>query len=483
MTRVRPQFDEVPPDPGATSASLRALGYTLEAAVADLVDNSIAAGADRVDVRFQWLGDQSWVAIVDNGRGMTEDELVTAMRLGSQHPDEVRRQGDLGRFGFGLKTASFSQSRELTVATAVRSRRAVVRSWDLDHITAAGAWQLRRGAPEGADGILDRIDAPRPGTVVLWRRVDTVVPTGTDLKDRSAERRFLARIDRTATHLGLVFHRFLTGRSPRLTITINGRPVTPRSPAGTDARRLARERLRLDGQVMEVAAVTGTEPPAGSRGEDRLAQGFYVYRDDRMIVAGGWLGFEELQPADRFRNARITVDVPSALDRAWSVDVLKSSAAPPDSLRADLLRIARNARADASSSVARPRAGRLRTAPKKVTPLWNGRRKGRTNQLAVNRTHPLVEALREVGPRAGELVDALLTALEESLPVEQLPLRIGPAPQSTEPASDDLLAAARLLLEAQANVPFETALARVLGSQPFNRFPDLERRLTSERPS
>src|SRR5262245_21235687 len=115
------EFDDVAPDPSSMIESMRAAGYTLPTAVADLIDNSIAANSRSVWLRFQWEGEASWISITDDGHGMSEKELVCAMRLGSRSPLEARDAHDLGRFGLGLKTASFSQARRLTVITRRRA--------------------------------------------------------------------------------------------------------------------------------------------------------------------------------------------------------------------------------------------------------------------------------------------------------------------------------------------------------------------------
>ena len=142
--------EEAPPDPAATIETLGALGYSTESAVADLIDNSIAAGASRVDVILHWHGADSWCAVADNGRGMTGNELKQAMTIGSRDPVLPRDTADLGRFGFGLKTASFSQCRELTVGSHKTSQRFAYRTWDLDYVRAEGRWLLLKSPPPRA---------------------------------------------------------------------------------------------------------------------------------------------------------------------------------------------------------------------------------------------------------------------------------------------------------------------------------------------
>src|SRR4051812_12743919 len=132
--------EEVPPDPAALIESMRAFGYSLPAAIADLIDNSITAGARHVDVRLHWAGDDSWIAVSDDGGGMRDAELTKAMQLATRNPNDPRNPADLGRFGLGLKTAAFSQARSLTVASRPPGSAVAVRRWDLDHVAERQSW-------------------------------------------------------------------------------------------------------------------------------------------------------------------------------------------------------------------------------------------------------------------------------------------------------------------------------------------------------
>jgi hypothetical protein len=147
------EFDDVAPDASAMIESMRAYGYTLPAAIADLIDNSIAARCFNVWIHFHWAGADSWVTITDDGQGMTDVELRDAMRLGSWSPLEERAPSDLGRFGLGLKTASLSQCRRLTVVSRRAEHEEFVRRWDLDHLARADVqgWQLLRNAAPGSE--------------------------------------------------------------------------------------------------------------------------------------------------------------------------------------------------------------------------------------------------------------------------------------------------------------------------------------------
>ena len=144
-TGIGDVYDVVSPRADSLMESLRGAGYSLPAAVSDLIDNSITAGAANIWLQFHWSGANSRVSILDDGRGMSETELVDAMRIGSRSPRDERDADDLGRFGLGLKTASISQARSLTVASrTAQSRTPNIGQWDLDHLAAVCEWQLLR---------------------------------------------------------------------------------------------------------------------------------------------------------------------------------------------------------------------------------------------------------------------------------------------------------------------------------------------------
>jgi hypothetical protein len=217
-TKKQADFEIVEPGASAMMESLRAFGYSTPAAVADLIDNSITAKAANVWVNFFWDGPKSYVSILDDGCGMTEEELTGAMRAGSRSPLEGRSPTDLGRFGLGLKTASFSQCRQLTVSSKPRGLQRVTRRWDLDHVRDSNQWRLLKNPAKGSEDRLAVLDGLKHGTVLLWENMDRVV-LDTDVASDTDHSRFRGLIDAVEEHLGMVFHRFLT---PSFRIFING---------------------------------------------------------------------------------------------------------------------------------------------------------------------------------------------------------------------------------------------------------------------
>ena len=134
------QVRETPPFAPVLMESTRAIGYSLEAAIADIIDNSVAAKAGKVQLSFFPVGD-AYVSILDNGTGMDDAQMNIAMQYGSKSPTETRDSSDLGRYGLGLKTASLSQCRVLTVISK-QGDQVIGRRWDLDYVIKTGAWSL-----------------------------------------------------------------------------------------------------------------------------------------------------------------------------------------------------------------------------------------------------------------------------------------------------------------------------------------------------
>ena len=229
-----PEYDLATPRAGAMIYSLRAFGYDLATALADLIDNSIAANAKNVWLDFHWNGAASYISALDDGDGMTETQLLDAMRPGSQSPLAERDPADLGRYGLGLKTASFSQAKRLTVGTK-QGDTIAVRCWDLDYVTECGDWRLlRKGSETFAENAMPYLEAKTSGTVVFWEAMDRITPPGTDVNSEKAQNHFYYRADQVKAHLAMVFHRFLDprenpGKTP-LKLWINEQPIAAWDP-------------------------------------------------------------------------------------------------------------------------------------------------------------------------------------------------------------------------------------------------------------
>ena len=481
--------EEAPPDPAATIETLGALGYSTESAVADLIDNSIAAGATRVNVILHWDGAESWCAVDDDGRGMTSDELKQAMTIGSRDPLLPRDTGDLGRFGFGLKTASFSQCRELTVGSHTANQRFAYRTWDLDYVRAKGRWLLLKSPSVRVRESIEQCHRSSKGTVVLWRRLTgDLVEEGTDVADRRAHQRFLKRVKSLEGHLEMTFGRFLLLKNRPLRICLNGVPVVGWDPFLTNhsaTQELPIERLSQRDQIVVVSPHVLPHRSKLTEAEYELAggphgwnaqQGFYVYRSDRLIQSGEWFTRGHSKDAD-YNLARIAVDVPAALDRDWSLDVKKSFVRPPGQLAGDFKRIAVVTRGKARD-VYRHRGTQVgRRTDRPAVPVWRQFRRHGKPAFRINRKHPVISELLENSAAGRKALRDLLRVIEETLPVPVLPGRQDEERRLPFDATPDreIVGVAERVYETllRKGLTREAARDRLLKIEPFNLYPDL----------
>lgn len=330
--------------------SLRDIGYDLPAAVADLVDNSIDADAEhvRIDVGHDRAG--GWLRIADDGIGMTERQLEEAMRYGSS-----RSYGgsDLGHFGLGLKTASLSQCRRLTVATRSSARGPIrIRRWDLDQVARTDSWQLERVLVREAPSTLTDPLAARTGTVVLWERPDRILGSRRPSGDAAARRLQAAAVE-IAEHLAMVFHRFIAGESPgpSLLVSVGGIQLEPWDPFARGERltrvlplqtlpfEFAGTRHDVVVQSFVLPAQHHFSSPdeherAGGPARWNRQQGLYIYRNDRLIQSGGWNRLRTLD--EHSKLARVALDIPAGAEAAFRMNVSKMSVGLPEAIRPQL---------------------------------------------------------------------------------------------------------------------------------------------------
>lgn len=445
--------EDVPPDPTLLE-SMRAVGYSVETAVADVVDNSIAAAAGTIHILTS-SGGPARISIFDDGRGMDESTARDAMRLAARGPSSTRDSKDLGRFGLGLKTASLSQGRTLTLATKQDGKISIFR-WSLDHVQATGRWALQR-LDEGTGPVLFGWEllqaADSNGTLVCWEDLDLLGET-----EGSQQSDLDAAVARVRNHCALVFHRFLDGLDvPTIAMTINGSPIEPLDPFLRTTRKVSpqREVLKVAGEQIHVASytlpflanMTKTERRRAMATETlRDSQGFYIYRAGRLVIWGTWF---RLNPKSELgKLARVQVDVPNSLDHLWALDIKKSSATPPREVRDSLKRLA--AQMIVPSKRTHEYRGRKETSQDGVTKAWNLVTEHDTFRYEVNREHPMLERLADSldGSQVAALED-VLEALEQTFPVIDAHNRLSEDKVSVQRSTDleKLVARADLLWE------------------------------------
>ena len=377
-------YEEIPPDSESLLESQRAYGYPAEAAIADIVDNCITADSKNIDIYFGWNKENSFLFIANDGKEMDENQLTQAMRLGAKNPKDKRNIGDLGRWGMGLKTASLSQAKKITIFSLNNTKKKYIsRCWDLDFIAkeANGRWFLINTLDENSFKLIKNKFKYKAGTVILWENLDRML----DLTDPKKQN-FTKLQEKTINHLQLVFHRFLDKDHPKkVNISLNGKKLKPFDPflesekaTQTSPLKTINDKIKVKGFVLphvdKFENNDKYEAAGGPKGWNEQ-QGFYVYREDRLIVGGSWLnlgtGHSEWKKDIHFKLARIKIDLDNSLDEEWKIDVMKVSCEVPARHMNDLKEYAKTIRAKAEEVFRnRARGGRRPIKPSLNDSIW-----------------------------------------------------------------------------------------------------------------
>ena len=491
---------DLAPSPAALIESLRDVGYTMETALADVVDNSITAGSTNINIRYAWNSGNPWLAVIDDGMGMTAEELTEAMRFGCNNPLNVRHKEDLGRFGLGMKTASFSQCRHLTVFT-VKKGVASCCEWDLDQISKADGhrWLLNVLSASDIESreplvmlIRQYFADKESGTVVLWEGIDRMDGGISAIKQESY---LNTLISDAREHLGLVFHRFLSPEAGRARIKIyhNGDVIEAIDPFNSkSSTELPKETIpSKDGAKIIVQPyvlphhnkISKEEYQKYAGPEGYLHnQGFYVYRNRRLIIRGTW--FRLIKKAELTKLVRVQVDIPNSLDQLWKIDVKKSSATPPESVKQELRRIIGKIECS-GKEVYRQKGQRLTSAI--TTPAWNRRAAEDKVFYEINRNHPLLKSLKNsLSNNQQEQFASLLRMFEVSFPSDKFFDDFAGAPEKLQRPSIEEEQLARMLDDfidfwGMKEGASEEQVAELLQVDPFSAHKELTHRFLKQK--
>lgn len=402
----------------------RDIGYSIETAIADIIDNSITAKARRIDIIADTISDEPTLTIVDDGVGMDDVTLIEAMRLGSKNPRDQRHAKDLGRFGLGLKSASFSQCRRLTVISCSQEKMTSA-TWDLDTVADRNDWTLDVVDNPNSAGMRDII--PNTGTAVVWEKMDRLGGGITTDRKKRVEHINAALVS-AELHVRLVFHRFLEGSRPKLRIFMNGRALKPIDPLASrnpacqiepeevvplsqgnvtiQCYTLPHHKLMDESEWLEIG---------GPEGHLR-SQGLYLYRGDRLIIAGGWMGLA--RQTELTKLCRVRVDIPNSMDSLWKIDVKKASAQLPPAVATRLRRVIESF-LGTSRRVYRRRGQKL--VDHERLPLWMRVQQDGNVVFRPNLDHPTFQNFEQELPeayRAG--FQTCLKLLGSGLPIDAL---------------------------------------------------------------
>jgi hypothetical protein len=475
-------YHTVPPRASALTESMRDLGYSPETAVADIVDNSIAASATEVSILFDFESSYPHFCIIDNGFGMNSSELIDAMRHGSKHPRSERSINDLGRFGLGLKTASFSQCRKLTVVSR-QNNKLDAATWDLDTVSEKDEWVLGILEPQEIDILPHIRDLSSTGTMILWEKLDRFCGGEAAGKDVMYEK--IELVDR---HLALVFHRFLSGeiKGKKLKISMNGHIISAFDPFCTTNKAtqlLPEEIIRLEGHEVKIqpyilphhSKLSPNEHDYyQTRSEFVSNQGVYIYRNNRLMAWGSWFGL--VPKGESTKLARVRIDFSNALDEQWTIDIKKSRAYPPPKVKNKLRQILSRI-VEQSTRIHTGRGRRiLDSVPE---PLWVRYAERGGVRYSLNKDHPVFVSYQEtLEPDKQHLFQVILTVIEDSIPVEAIYADYSMTPKSFDDTilldSEDILRRLGLLydifaLEKQPDAEYFRTTVKNL--KPFCDYP------------
>ena len=474
------------PEAASMIETFRAIGYSLETAVADIIDNSISAGAKNIWINRIWKGEESLLTIKDDGCGMNGEELIQALKPGAQNPLAARHKNDLGRFGLGLKTASFSQCRRLSVITRKAEYVPVFWTWDLDYVAQCKQWKLIQWLPEQYK---EEFPDGSVGTMVIWSALDRIIPIGTKEDNEAAKAKFSMLFDRVKNHLAMTFHRFIEDKSIRIywgeheiepwnpfCINEPKTQIFPEEEICDSHGAFVRGYVLPHRKNFTSEQVYRTSEGIKGWGEQ---QGFYIYRGKRLLLAGDWLGL--FRKEEHYKLARIRIDLPNTQDDLWQIDIKKSSARPPMAYIQQLKAYASNIRSNAEK-VYRHRGRVLRQrAGQSFSPLWLDKNVDGKWSFVINRENDVIVSLTELAKTKPEqAINLILRFVEESLPVPSIHIKdASRESENKEPFSDVSSATIKTVLRCA----YENHLANGLTSQqakemlkyqePFNLYEDL----------
>lgn len=416
--------EDATPDAAALIEGLRDIGYSLETALADIVDNAVTANANRIEILSDAGGDEPMIGVLDNGEGMSELELIAAMRPGSRNPLEARKGPDLGRFGLGMKSASFSQCRRLTVITK-KDGTISAAIWDLDKVAHTNRWEIELVDDPGSTQLAKRLG--ESGTLVLWEKLDRLIDGQT--KDRAKRAENMNQLITGAErHLRIVFHRFMQKLIAPLELVLNGRVLSPIDPFALQNKQTVRspeEQISLETGNVYIQSFTLPHHKEMTQKEwDDLggpeghlkSQGFYLYRAQRLIIHGTWFGLA--RQAELTKLCRVRIDIPNSMDSDWKIDVKKSSAQLPPVVR-ERLKLLLERISDGSKRTYRKRGQKL--VDQNRMPMWHRIIVDDTIRYRPNVDHPAIADFAESLPegfRSGFL--SCIYLVGASLPLDAL---------------------------------------------------------------
>ena len=463
--------------------SIRSIGYSFDAAIADIVDNSISAQAKNIDVNISTPqnGNIS-VTIFDDGEGMTEEGLKINMSLGGKGPRTNRVAGDLGRFGLGLKTASFSQAKLLLVITKkIDDDLLHGIEWDLNHVIESNRWEARLLSNTDCLNELSKnsIKNFMNGTAVIWRECDRI--TQGLQNDRDLGQFVNQSVDQLKKKFSLIFHKYLDKK--RFVLRINSEKLTGLDPfclgGGTDVAHsqilfeeeflVNNTKILIKGYLLpHISRMGGAsrENQISINGDHTAGQGLYLYRLDRLISSGGWQGV--IRKSESNKLARVEISFGSDADQLWQLDVKKSTAILPLAIRSRIRDLIRGI-SSMSGDVFVKRVRMRKTSPNSIWErMYDKEKKSITYQI--DRNHPIIDGFLEKFDTKEGYAEDLLFFIESTFPADLIANDVVVNEASFKSVGDELEVKITELADivASSGATFKNFQDTILGCGLFN---------------
>ena len=476
--------------------SMRHMGYSFDAALADVIDNSISANCTTIRLLFPTSPmDIQAVGILDDGIGMDSDTLFDAMRYGSSASEHDRDENDLGRFGLGMKSASLSQCRILS-AISIKDDRISAYTWDYNYIQKRKRWITIEHTREEINNFpyANELLKQNRGTLIIWQDFDVlskssdgqVYDTLSDLKSSVYE------------SLSLIFHRYISSATRKISIYINNLAVKAKDPFLESHKKTTTQKERTialpdsSGIERRIKVKPFILPFATDLKESdkkliggienlRAKQGFYIYRNNRLIIWGTWFGMKPR--AELTKNARIRVDIPNSLDDIWSIDIKKQTATIPKRIQNQLKETVRQTLE--ISVTQQTHRGRRNRVDDEIDYIWD-RMEGRDNSFyyQVNRESKLYQYIRSKMSDADyDLLEMLINEIEKNLPIQQMYIDKSNEAITVEEnvnRFDDIFQIAVTMTKSLIQVTHgssDSIISELMKSEPFCKYPNLKEKL------
>lgn len=482
------------PKANTLMGALRSMGYTFESAIADVIDNSISAHASKVQILFPttplaYLA----VGIIDNGQGMTNDELLEAMRYGSMASEDQRADDDLGRFGMGMKSASLSQCRHLTVISFSGLEYHGYR-WDYSYILEKQDWIIQELNKKEIESVpyAEAFLQQKSGTLVVWDDFDVL----SKLSGGQVYETLLELRNSLEQYLALIFHRYLSSTdSTKLEIWINNLMISPLDPflehhpktTSKKERTIAildsngiEKLIRIKPYILPYATDLKEKDKKLIGGIENLRtkQGFYIYRNKRLIIWGTWFGMNKR--AELTKNARIRVDIPNSLDDIWTIDIKKQNATIPKKILNQMKKTIMDALEISINQ--QTYRGRTRNVNDNIDYIWE-RKEGRNNTFfyQINRGSKLYQYITEkMSDEDIIYLDILITEIEKNIPIQQMYIDKSNEAITVEERNsrfEDVSQLAETMVDTLSSLQkdsIESIVENLMKSEPFCHYPKLK---------